>query len=97
MEATLITCGGHIRTARCQALSKRTKQQCGAPASRGKRVCRFHGGKSTGPTSIEGRKRCAAAKTIHGEDTRELREQSREKRREMKRLFNNLPWYATRK
>ena len=97
MEATLITCGGHIRTARCQALSKRTKQQCGAPASRGKRVCRFHGGKSTGPTSIEGRKRCAAAKTIHGEDTRELREQSREKRREMQRLFNNLPWYATRK
>ena len=97
MEATLITCGGHIITARCQALSKRTKQQCGAPASRGKRVCRFHGGKSTGPTSIEGRKRCAAAKTIHGEDTRELREQSREKRREMKRLFNNLPWYATRK
>jgi hypothetical protein len=97
METTLITCGGHIRTARCQALSKRTKQQCEAPASRGKRVCRFHGGKSTGPTSIEGRKRCAAAKTIHGEDTRELREQSREKRREMKRLFNSLPWYATRK
>ena len=97
METTLITCGGHIITARCQALSKRTKQQCGAPASRGKRVCRFHGRKSTGPTSIEGRKRCAAAKTIHGEDTRALREQSREKRREMKRLFNNLPWYATRK
>jgi hypothetical protein len=97
METTLITCGGYIKTARCQALSKRTKQQCGAPASRGKRVCRFHGGKSTGPTSIEGRKRCAAAKTIHGEDTRALREQSREKRREMKRLFNNLPWYATRK
>ncbi|MDA0630613.1 MAG: HGGxSTG domain-containing protein, partial [Proteobacteria bacterium] len=43
-------------------MSKRTRKQCGAPAMRGKRVCRFHGGLSTGPKSAEGRARCAAAK-----------------------------------
>jgi len=34
----------------------------------------FHGGKSTGPVTELGRKRCAAAKTIHGFETRAKRE-----------------------
>lgn len=37
---------------------------------KGKEVCRFHGGLSTGPRSLEGRMRCAAVKTIHGTETR---------------------------
>ena len=65
--------GGRINAPRCQALSKRSKQQCMAPAVKGKRVCRFHGGKSTGPATEQGRKRCAAAKTIHGRETRAKR------------------------
>jgi hypothetical protein len=56
-------------------MSKRTREQCGAPAMRGKRVCRFHGGLSSGPKSAEGRARCAAAKTIHGRETRQIRQQ----------------------
>ena len=69
----LTTLGGRISCPRCQAMSKRTRKQCGAPAMRGKRVCRFHGGLSTGPKTEQGRFRCAQAKTIHGRETRAIR------------------------
>ena len=72
-EPFMTLASGRIRCRRCQALSKRTKQQCGVPSVRGKRVCRFHGGKSTGPKTKEGRKRCSDAKTIHGGETRAIR------------------------
>lgn len=46
---------------------------------KGKAVCKFHGGASTGPRTPEGRARCAAAKTIHGQETRQARaERSRD-------------------
>jgi hypothetical protein len=51
-------------------MSKRTKVQCGAPAIRGKTKCKTHGVISTGPSTLEGKLRCAQAKTIHGNDTR---------------------------
>ena len=70
---TFVTAGGRIRCLQCQAKSKRTKLQCAAPALKGKRVCKTHGGRSTGPKTEAGRKRCAAAKTIHGRETREAR------------------------
>lgn len=68
-----LTAGGRIRCLQCLAKSKRTKQQCRAPASKGKTKCRFHGGASTGPKTTEGRQRCAAAKLVHGRETREAR------------------------
>ena len=40
---------------------------------KGKEVCRSHGGLSTGPKTKEGRARCAAAKTVHGRETRQIR------------------------
>lgn len=40
--------------------------------------CYHHGGASTGPTTAEGRARCAAAKTKHGRETRAARAQRRE-------------------
>ena len=58
---------------RCKAESRRTGERCKAPATRSKAVCRFHGGRSTGPRTDEGRARCAAAKTIHGTETRAIR------------------------
>ena len=58
---------------RCQATSRRTKRQCAAAAVRGKRVCKWHGGLSTGPKTLQGRLRCAKAKTVHGTETRALR------------------------
>jgi len=74
LEQTLKTLGGRVTCQRCQAKSKRTKLQCGAPALKGKsKVCKTHGGRSTGPKTEAGRQRCAQAKTIHGRETRESR------------------------
>ena len=73
LEQTLKTLGGRVTCQRCQAKSKRTKLQCAAPALKGKRVCKTHGGLSSGPKTEAGRKRCAEAKTIHGGETREAR------------------------
>ena len=74
----MTTAGGKISCRRCQAMSKRTWLQCGAPAISGKAVCRFHGGLSTGPRTEAGRARCAAAKTIHGQSSRKARAECRE-------------------
>ena len=73
LEQTLKTLGGRVTCQRCQAKSKRTKLQCAAPALKGKRVCKTHGGRSTGPKTEAGRQRCAETKTIHGRETREAR------------------------
>jgi len=69
--------GGRIKCAQCQAKSKRTGVQCRAPASKGKTKCRFHGGASSGPRTPEGRQRCAAAKTLHGQETTKIRKERR--------------------
>jgi len=61
------------------AKSKRTKQQCRAPALKGKLVCKTHGGRSTGPKTEAGRQRCADAKTVHGRETRSARRARSEK------------------
>lgn len=76
-KLSLITAGGKILCLRCNALSKRTKLQCGGPAVKGRSKCRFHGGLSTGPKTELGRQICAAAKTIHGDDSRLDREINR--------------------
>ena len=73
LEQKLTTLGGRVVCKRCQAKSKRTKLQCAAPAFKGKSVCKTHGGRSTGPKTEAGRQRCAEAKTIHGRETREAR------------------------
>jgi hypothetical protein len=76
-KTTLVTAGGKITCRRCNAMSKRTRVQCGAPAIQGRQKCRNHGGFSTGPITLDGVARCAKAKTIHGHETREKREAHR--------------------
>ena len=73
LSYSLNTAGGKITCPRCQAMSKRTRLQCGAPAERGKKICRFHGAKSTGPKTEEGRLCIARGKTHHGDETRQAR------------------------
>ena len=73
LEPTLLTLGGRITCPRCQAMSKHSRAQCKKPAIKDKRVCRTHGGKSTGPKTQAGRQRCADARTIHGNETRQAR------------------------
>ena len=82
--------GGRIHAFRCQALSKRSKQQCRKAALKGKRVCMFHGGKSTGPMTSRGKQRCAKARTIHGRETRLIRNKRAKKLTELKYLVSLL-------
>ena len=77
---------GHTRAPRCQAMSKRSQRQCRKAALNGKRVCAYHGGKSTGPITDAGKERCAAAKTVRGWETRKKRQYRAEKFRELKEL-----------
>jgi len=93
---TMTTAGGRIKCRRCQAISKRTGEQCKAPASKkgmkgnNKTLCRFHGGKSTGPRTFEGLKRCAAVKTSHGRETRKIRADRSRKLAELRWLADQI-------
>jgi hypothetical protein len=77
---------GSTEVPRCQAKSKRSGLQCRKAAIRGKQVCRTHGGASTGPRTPEGRQRCAAAKAIHGRETRAIRAKRDTKLRELREI-----------
>jgi hypothetical protein len=57
----------------CNAFLSRTRHMCGKPSVLGKTKCPGHGGLSTGPRTEEGLQRLAAAKTVHGRETRALR------------------------
>ena len=72
-EKYLITAGGKICCRRCKAQSSRTKLQCTKPALKGKVVCQFHGGLSTGPKTKEGKQRIQAAHLKHGNETLEAK------------------------
>lgn len=69
-EDYLVLAAGKITCRRCTGTSRRTRQQCGAPAEKHSTKCRFHGARATGPVTMEGLARCAAAKTVHGKETR---------------------------
>jgi hypothetical protein len=69
------TLGGRVTCTQCNAQSKRTKLRCGSPAIKGKTKCRFHGGRSSGSRTPEGKARQIAANTKHGFETRAIREE----------------------
>ena len=74
ITSMLATAGGKIACRRCTAMSKRSGEQCKKPALRGKAVCDFHGGKSTGPKTAEGKARQRAAVLKTGDYTKEAME-----------------------
>jgi hypothetical protein len=75
MENNLMTAGGKIQCPRCTAHSSRTGEQCGRPALKLSKTqkCQYHGGRSTGPKTAEGKTRIAAAHTEHGQETKAVR------------------------
>jgi hypothetical protein len=70
---TYVIAGGHITCNQCQAMSKRSRQRCKAPAMRGKGVCKCHGGLSKGPRTEAGKLIARTANLKHGRETREAR------------------------
>ena len=62
------TLGGRVTCTQCNALSKRSRQRCQAPAIKDKTKYRFHGGKSTGARTEHGKQRIALSKTVHGRE-----------------------------
>ncbi len=60
---------------RCDAVFKATGQRCTAIAVTGRRTCLRHGGASTGPRTVEGKRKCAAARTVHGWETTAMRQE----------------------
>ena len=83
---TFTTAGGRIVCRQCEGTSRRTKERCRAPALTGRAWCKFHGGKATGARTKEGRERCAAAKLIHGRETRSARTERAEAMRRLRSL-----------
>lgn len=61
--STVSRCGAHART---------TGRPCKAPAMKNGR-CKLHGGRSTGPRTIEGKARIGATHRIHGKRTRQAK------------------------
>ena len=80
------TLGGRVTCTQCNALSKRTRLRCQAPAIKGKTKCRHHGGRSTGSKTPEGKARQIEANTIHGRETRAIREERSAKLAELYEL-----------
>lgn len=74
-EKSLVTAGGRITCLRCIAMSKRSRLQCKKPALKVSKTqkCEFHGGRSTGPKTADGKARIGEAHLIHGRDTNERR------------------------
>lgn len=75
MKNNLFTAGGKILCLRCTAHSSRTGLQCGRPALKSSKTqkCQYHGARSTGPKTAEGKARIAAAHTLHGQETNAAR------------------------
>ena len=69
------TLGGRVICTQCSAKSKRSQERCRNPAIKGKTKCKHHGGRSTGSRTPEGKARQIAANTIHGRETRAIREE----------------------
>jgi hypothetical protein len=72
----LVTAGSKISCLRCTAMSKRSGEQCKKPALKASRTqkCEFHGGRSTGPKTAEGKTRQRAAVLKSGYYTKEVME-----------------------
>ena len=72
----LLTGGGNFTCLRCTAKSTRTKLQCGRPAIKTSRTqkCQYHGGR---PHTAETLKRISEANMLHGQATKQAKEQYR--------------------
>ena len=64
--------GALDRATRCPNCGGLLSLEFKPPAMRGKKRCRLHGGKSTGPRTAEGIERIRRARTVHGRYSAEM-------------------------
>jgi hypothetical protein len=74
---------------RCGAKT-RSGELCQNPAIRSRTRCKLHGGRSTGPRTLEGKARVAAAHTKHGRRSKAHVEKVRAINAELRQLINEL-------
>ena len=88
MMLNILTAGGKIECLRCTANSSRTGIQCGRPAVKSSKTqkCQYHGGRSTGPKTAEGKARIAAAHAVHGQETNAARAERSEGSAKLSRI-----------
>ena len=88
----LVTAGRKIKCLRCTASSTRTKQQCGRPALKTSKTqkCQFHGGRSTGAKTDEGRQCIANAHYRHGESSKAARQAYSQASAHLRRLEESM-------
>lgn len=82
--------GDFMQAPRCGAKGKRTGRSCRQPAMANGR-CRLHGGKSTGPITVEGLKRAQTANWKHGEYS----QMTRNHFRALKKAIKLMKWELT--
>lgn len=75
----------------CGARTKGTGNPCKRFACKNGR-CKYHGGRSTGPKTEEGRRRCAEARTKHGMRSKK----GLEERRMIRELLSKIDSEAIR-
>lgn len=92
MNQYIVLAGGKIKCRRCLARSTRTGQQCQRPALRLSQTqkCQFHGGRSTGAKTDEGRQRIANAHYRHGEYSKASRQAYSQASAHLRRLEESM-------
>jgi hypothetical protein len=90
VQTNYTTLGGRVTCTQCNGMSKRSRQRCRNPAIKGKTKCKFHGGRSTGSRTPEGKARQIEANTIHGRETRAIREERKQKLAELYELEKEM-------
>jgi hypothetical protein len=96
VDKYLLAASGRIFCLRCTAKSTRTKLQCGRPALKVSKTqkCQFHGGRSTGPKTEQGRSRIAQANLKHGRDTRASIQKSSQVKVKLRQLEDIMYLYG---
>ena len=90
IQAGLATRFGPSWTGRRCGAKTRAGGPCQNPAIKNRARCKLHGGRSTGPTTEQGKARVVAAHTKHGRRSRAHMEKVKAINAELRRVLNAM-------